>query len=128
MKNRFENFVFKYDFRAPKMKDSCRIHLVPEFLTKCNIMLQFCKSTNSGKTIYLFCILFAFICLQNSSMHPVICLWMTTEVYESRADSLIWATECYTLATLFSAHSAFMVLNCLILKLLNKYKYSDNFK
>ena len=71
MKNRFENFVFKYDFRAPKMKDSCRIHLVPEFLTKCNIMLQFCKSTNSGKTIYLFCILFAFICLQNSSMHPV---------------------------------------------------------
>ena len=72
MKNRFENFVFKYDFRAPKMKDSCRIHLVPEFLTKCNIMLQFCKSTNSGKTIYLFCILFAFICLQNSSMHPVL--------------------------------------------------------
>ena len=71
MKNRFENFVFKYDFRSPKMKDSCRIHLVPEFLTKCNIMLQFCKSTNSGKTIYLFCILFAFICLQNSSMHPV---------------------------------------------------------
>ena len=53
------------------MKDSCRIYLVTESLTKCNIMLQFCKSTNSGKTIYLFCILFAFICLQNSSMHPV---------------------------------------------------------
>ena len=51
MKNKFENFVFKYDFRAPKMIDSCRIYLVPEFLTKCNIMLQFCKSTNSGKTI-----------------------------------------------------------------------------
>ena len=71
MKNKFENFVFKYDFRAPKMIDSCRIYLVPEFLTKCNIMLQFCKSTNGGKTIYLFCILFAFLCLQNSSMHPV---------------------------------------------------------
>ena len=53
------------------MKDSCRIYLVTESLTKCNIMLQFCKSTNSGKTIYLFCILFAFIYFQNTSMHPV---------------------------------------------------------
>ena len=85
MKNRFENFVFKYDFRAPKMKDSCRIHLVPEFLTKCNIMLQFCKSTNSGKTIYLFCILFAFICLQNSSMHPV-CAGAPAQGRRTKAD------------------------------------------